>query len=76
MADPEGVRGPLSQDYFFLMCNLKKKKNQVKVAITQNYVKNSVSMKSLFKFIVEQNKSYFLHNYQKFSIKSYFVAIY
>ena len=27
-------------------------------------------------FIVNQNKSYFLHNYQKFSIKSYVVAIY
>ena len=27
-------------------------------------------------FIVDQNKSCFLHNYRKFSIKSYVVAIY
>ena len=27
-------------------------------------------------FIVDQNKNYFLHNYQMFSIKSYVVAIY
>ena len=27
-------------------------------------------------FIVDQNKSHFLHNYQKFSIKLYVVAIY
>ena len=38
-----------------------------------HYVNSSVSTKV---FIVDRNKSYVLHNYQKFSMESYVVAIY